>query len=616
MKRLESRALVAALVAAVSLLPGEQPTSADTATTHDWAVRALHIQANIDLEVPLWQTTWVGTHNSFGNPEDDKLKDYNQRDSIKNQLRAGVRELVFDVHYEDSALRLCHNNTNTRFCKNGVTGNRKFQRGLDDIKEWLNDGNSDQVVLLKLSLADSARRNINRVERKVEDHLGRYVFRTTSVSTRGDLDRNTGCTKLNTDIFKRTILNHGKNVLIVTSEGCISDGGFNELVFYAGDTMAQPSNPSEIPSDNGERRMYRVKDGATRDQELSNTDNLKIKTTTVDGWLDAGLNVFEMYGFDSIKGSVVNAEGYPATDEDKKWLVGVSAIPVGPKHLVWSWRNGQPDDAGDEDCAIVVKHQGVFRFSDMKCPSTYRYVCQSGTGQWKVTADKGPWQDGDAKCGSGWYFRAPTNKVELNALEAVISNPNEGSWINYTDQVHEGEWMVNTSRGELDAHAWSTTTVVGGPEGGWFDDVEQLVLDLYRKRKRYISKVEIAAGNRVDKVRITYSDGREVSHGSNDPKHVLTLRENEYLANAKVCIDTPDKKKKKKGKKKNNKRKSSERVFYLEFTTSQGRVIKGGKQEGDCTSYSESGREIFALRGRSGAEIDAISFYLRRHHDN
>ncbi|WP_428267266.1 jacalin-like lectin [Haliangium sp.] len=589
----------AACAAALTTLSSSNPVHADEG--REWAVRALKLQAHLGDDVPLSETIWVGTHNSFANPSDDNLMDYNQPVSLEEQLDTGVRHLVFDVHYEHDELRLCHNNTKYRACLDGATGNRKFARGLDDIAEWIREGNHHHVVLLKLSLADSARRNINKVQHKLENQLGRYIFPTTiAPSTHGDLNPDTGCTTLRPDLItKRRVLEAGKNVIVFVaeapnpdnpSEGCISDGGFNDLVFYGHLTVPQPSSPEELAAAaDGDQMLYRVKDGATRDHEFDDARDAKIKPTTVDDWLDAGLNIFEMYGFGAttarwqLKGIEPNTPG---------------EMPVVPEDMVWSWLESQPDDGasrnqGTEDCAAAAVPHGL---DDRVCSQVYHLACYGDDTGWVVTDHQGPWWDGFTHCPAGTRFRAPKNKQDLNQLYDAAPGLVR-VWVNYNDQLVEGEWVADVPSSNWQyQRRWSVTEIVGGSGGSWFSDFEQLVLDLYRPT-RYIAKLEIAAGNRVDKVRVTYSDGREVSHGSNDPNHTMTLDAQEYLGSVEVCV-----------KEKNG----SLRVFYLDFTTNRGRHLAGGSREGTCRTFAQDGREIFALRGRSGAEIDAISFYFRQ----
>lgn len=601
MKRLISRTLTTTWVTALAVLsPG-----AHAETLHEWAPRALRLQANLDIAAPLTKTTWVGTHNSFANPKDDNLLDYNQPYSLKEQLRAGVRELVFDVHYENDDILLCHNNTKHRLCMDGVTGNRKLVRALEDLKEWIREGNTEQVVLLKLSLADSARRNINKVETKLDNHLGPYIYQTKFAGqSYGNLNPSTGCTSLYRLMTKQDVLNKGKNVLIFTSEGCISDGGFNTLVFYENGEIQQPKKPSDISPDSRDAILSRVKDGATRDGQLGSGEDITLKAGAISNWLDAGLNIFEMYGFNAIA-------SYPAAQEsgvspssiETKWLLESGAQPPRGEHLVWSWMPARPNDkAGNKNCAIVSKEARYVdepRFSDMSCEGSYRFACQNNnSGAWSVSSGKGAWSDSAGKCPAGSSFRVPINKPELNQLWSAVAETGEPAWVNYTDQVSEGHWVANRSPAALDKLRWEESApVMGGTGGSAFDDVEQLIRDLYRSSKRDVSKIEIASGNRVDKVRLTYSDGTEVSHGSDDPKSTLILDRGEYIASAEVC---------------SGKHNGTNRIFYLKFTTSTKRTIQGGKSKGaTCKTFSSSGKELFALKGRAGTELDALSFYFR-----
>jgi len=551
---------------------------------NDWAKRALHIQANLDNRAPLARTTWVGTHNSFANPKDDSLLDYNQPMSLRAQFNAGAREVVFDIHYEGNAIRLCHNNTKYRLCWNGSTGNRKFYRGLDDIKGWIRDGNSDQVVLLKLSLANSARRNINKVENKIDGHVRDYVYRPDLTSYHGDLDSSTGCTQLDvTKLSKRDVLSAGKNIIIFTSESCISDSGFNDVVFYAGEAVNTKEIADLQSTEDKDVVLYRVKDGNTHLGILGSSGALKLGEKSVDDWLDAGLNIFEMYGF--------NATAVA-------WKVRNANSPLA-KHLVWSWNKGQPNnrsnEGNNENCAMVSKNSG---FNDAQCSGSRKFACYHRSDGWKITSSAGPWKHGFGKClAANAPFHAPINKPELNALQAKLERKGvDNVWINYTDLVIEGEWIANSaSMAELNSRYYYRSPARGGSGGSAFTDFEQLALDLYRTKRR-IAKVEISAGNRVDKLRFTYSDGREVSHGSKTPKKVLTLSASAHLTKAEVCV---------------KKYEGSDRVFYVKFTTNKGRTLSGGKREGSCQTASSSGKEIFGMHGRAGGAIDSLGFLFR-----
>ncbi|MCJ8272242.1 MAG: hypothetical protein MJK04_22935, partial [Psychrosphaera sp.] len=430
-------------------------------TKEEWGRRVLNLQANLDFEVPLAKTTWVGSHNSFANPQDDSLVDYNQAYSLKNQLRKGVRELVFDVHWELDKMMLCHNNNNTGVeCVDGVTGNRKLTKALDDIKEWLNeDQNLDQIVLLKLEMTDSARRHINKIEKKILGSMGSYVFRTDVMSTHGDLDNSTGCTALpSSTLTKKQVLDAGKNIIIFNTHDCISDGGFNNLAFYADNKQENGTSLDNVASVdilNGwnelakNTTMSRAKDAMTRDRYLSDADSVKMKPSNIEAWMKAGLNIFELYGFDA---------------NDSRWRKG-SETSVQAEDMVWSWSTGQPDNWQGADCAAI---NSAGKMDDASCHYTLHFACKpelavdpaADPNGWLVTSVTGSWQNGYDACESvDATFRAPTSLIELDALTTAIANAERSSavtWINYTDQKLEGQWLANKSSKWLYGRDWST----------------------------------------------------------------------------------------------------------------------------------------------------------------
>lgn len=422
-------------------------TSAVAESQVEWAERALTIQNSLDNDAPLAQSTWVGSHNSFGNADDDNLMDFNQSSSLKEQMDQGVRELVFDLHYDSSAIRMCHNNvTSYGECIDGITGNRKFYKGLDDIQEWIDDGNEDQVILLKLELASDAKNNINKVEKKIDGHIYDYVYRTELTDTHGDYGKD-GCTEIESaTLTKSKVLNAGKNIILFTSENCIGDNGFNDMTFYSGDNIDDENSVSKIESWSTSKKntvMSRNKDGTTRDGQLGNS-SANMHPSDAHDYMLAGLNIFELYGY--------GASG-------SSWKVN-GEYPIGPEDMVWSWSesNYEPNSTGN--CSQLSSSDD--RFVDTSCSGEFYAACRKlvesdgsrAINKWAITTQKTTLANAETLClqeNSGDYFFAtPRNAMELQELSSVRSEAalsSENIWLNY--QLTSGKWIADI--GEADA---------------------------------------------------------------------------------------------------------------------------------------------------------------------
>jgi Ricin-type beta-trefoil lectin domain/Jacalin-like lectin domain len=83
------------------------------------------------------------------------------------------------------------------------------------------------------------------------------------------------------------------------------------------------------------------------------------------------------------------------------------------------------------------------------------------------------------------------------------------------------------------------------------------------------------------------------SHGgSGGTAQTLTLGSGEYLNAVNLCIDQYQ---------------GHTRVFYISFTTSNGRSLSGGTTSSSCTTYAApSGWQIVGFHGRSGDEVDKL----------
>ena len=395
-------------------------------TQNEWSARALELQASIDLNAPFTQTTWVGTHNSTSNPEDDNMVDYNQKYSLKHQLEMGVRELVFDIHWDWGALRVCHNNvTKHAECSDGTTGNRKLKNALDDINDWIKDGHNDQVILLKLEFGSDVKENINKLEKKLEGQIGNNLYRPDDTNYLGDAGSN-DCTNLPANtLTKADILATGANVIAYTSNNCVSDGSFNRTTFYDHDSswVEDVNSASKLDEKWNVNKhlsvMARAKDGATQDGYLGD-DDVKMHENNIMEFMEAGLNIVEVYGFGG-------GDAWRHDGED----------PVGPEDVVWSWSESSYQPETSDNCAVLQSSDD--RMASNDCSGTFAVACRDTGGDylWAITPMAYELSIAEEACselGSEFSFASPMNAKDMKALRDArddAGQSNESIWVNY-----------------------------------------------------------------------------------------------------------------------------------------------------------------------------------------
>ncbi len=567
------------ILSVLILVIGPSASRADTGV--EWGKRALKIQNQIDFATPFHNTFWVGTHNSFNARDWGYTTDPNQKRKPQDQLESGAIELTYDIYWSAGEMKLCH----------GACGasDKTFRKGLDEIRDFL-DEHPEAVVMLKLEVTGSAiDGKWSKLENQLEGAIGARIY-TPEIA-----GLSTGCQTLNpSSITKQEILERGKNlIVIVTPEpkhGCPSDNGWNKLVFTGFklvDTSISPqttktaykfTHPKDAADcktkkEDGVWDMQRVHDGRTWNGVGSGDDVNALTPSSYEGYMQAGLNIFELFNF--------NGEG-----SNTKYPF------LKPQDLVWSFRSSEP--SGDGDCA-VAEHDG--RFNDVSCDGQRYFAClNQTTNTWKIAIEKQPFASGNSVCSRyGGTFAVPVNPYEADKLKTELAklSPDIDVWVNYQDLSIEGQWVANSS----DRLPYVRVDAAGGSGGGAFDDFGQMKVDLYRRTPRRVTAVILRSGARVDAVGLTYSDGKTISHGgSGGSERTLSLAANERVITYERCY-----------KKHNGK----DRIFYLKLVTDKGNTLSGGEHTGTCSSGTYSDEHLFGFIGRSGENVDALGFYFR-----
>lgn len=450
MKKITKKSKV--LGAAALLLLSTSAANLHAEDISAWGKRALKIQNKIDNDAPLTETSWLSTHNSMANNEDDDYWNiaWNQPYGLDNQMSRGVRALGLDVHYDSDALRVCHNN-GAMGCITGITGDRLFKYALADIADYISD-NPTEVILLKFEMDDSAggSTGLGLMADEISDQLGDILLRTDGdvITVHGDADGDDifGGTYLPTDtLTKSRVLAMGANVVIYTGSSTFRHAGLNDMLFYLSSSgyssIGSLSDMQNISDNNKRNKMYKSMDGSVK-SDAGSSGNNDIHPSDTQDWLAAGVNFLEVYGFN----------GSSAWDID-----GESA--VSSEDVVWSWdEDNREPDSGTSYARVSSSSD---RFRDASGSISYYAACRKlveGDGtraydDWIITSEKVTFDEAEEQCltdgGGEYFFATPRNKPELDVLINTrnINHSSEDLLLNY-EKDSDGVW--NADIGEAD----------------------------------------------------------------------------------------------------------------------------------------------------------------------
>ena len=140
---------------------------------------------------------------------------------------------------------------------------------------------------------------------------------------------------------------------------------------------------------------------------------------------------------------------------------------------------------------------------------------------------------------------------------------------------------------------------VGGTGGNRFTDFAALAGGQTRiiQANSVATALKIKAHDRVDSVQLTLSTGRLPEHGgSGGDEKTLNLGPGEYIESATVWVD---------------KFGGGDRLFAIQFTTSKGNVLEGGKQTGTRSNLQvPQGYQVVGFVGRSGSAVDQLGVIM------
>ncbi|MCL1127068.1 phosphatidylinositol-specific phospholipase C domain-containing protein [Shewanella surugensis] len=393
---------------------------------NQWEVKALKLQNHLDYQEPLSNSFIFGSHNSFNAKEYATAMRYldpNHKLSIYDQLDAGVRGIVLDVHKFDKAdsfwiwewdseLLLCHGQSNHSGCS---AYDRALIEGLAEIKSWLDENPNELIVV---TVEDQMENKHTQAAELFSGVLGDYIYRPTSG----------GCQELPWNMTKQDILDTGKQVLVQARFTCDSNNADWQAIVFEFDRKKGDvidARNGECPSFNqGSQWLLYAEDRAVAtnepDEELLHSDDLQ-------QLMACGVNLI---GLDMI--------GYASTNR----IEGA----------IWSWDDNEPNDyRNNEDCAESWENG---RINDVNCSNSKKVACKNEAGEWLITQEQVNWSEASALCeaevNGEYVFSVPANYIDNQSLIAAKELMRVTRvWLNYTDQLMEGYW---TSHGLTDTN--------------------------------------------------------------------------------------------------------------------------------------------------------------------
>lgn len=403
----KTRGALGLLSAGLVLLVGTSPALADSVDDYHNSGygRALQHQRQLNLDVPLAEQNFWGTHNTF-NSSAHGYPFPNQLLSVGAQLRLGAQFIEFDVHdmwnpvsgswpwesdYWEDTLYLCHG-----VCD--ITNDSTFSHGLGSwLRPFLQDPDyADQVLILYLEDHAESEEH-GKMAGELEDEIGPWIYESG------------GCQDIPSTLTPRDVLNAGKRVVIWADGGCSGNGHLRDMVFTGLGAVERHFESKPIGCD------FDSHDGCD-DIEPSEAGDL----------FESGANFM---AYDLIEVGEVDLEA-----------------------IAWSWAAGEPNNSGgQEDCAIQSAGSpnpwfDGDQWQDRRCDESHRVACQSWFDErWEVTSIAVPFHLAQRQCelelGWTYFFSAPINAQDNLLLSYVKDDAGASEiWVNASDHAMEGRW--------------------------------------------------------------------------------------------------------------------------------------------------------------------------------
>ncbi len=411
--------------------------------TYAWVEKVLPLQENIDLNVPLKDATFFGTHNSYNalayaNPV--RYIAPNQLLSITDQLNEGARLIELDLHWYQSwtdfkdHILLCHATTVGKLQHFGCSHfDRRFREGLQEIRDWLNQPqNKNQVLIVYLEQHIDG--HYSEAYNELNEYLGDKIYTPTMAETlENKLHHVIPLYQLPTTILtKNDVLQAGKNIIVVTK------GSF-------------PTTPPLV---------FSSSEGNLEDPLDAKIDDFRpypdCGTSTTFKGDKNHLSMWRFFGDQAWFDALADGKAYPVSVKD---LQQEMHCPINEPNVdmlaprdarllayIWSWAQSYP--LGDGQCSVFdpTKH-GIVNVACHVYGKKDGLACfDNANQQWQVMP--GVYSTFAAansvckKLGLDYHFAMPVNGSQMYQL-SLKANGFDRIWLNY---INNGQaWVANSN---------------------------------------------------------------------------------------------------------------------------------------------------------------------------
>lgn len=412
-----------------------------------WTAQALKLQRTIDLNAPLNEATFIGTHNSYNAKAYQiafvRYVDPNQWLSLYNQLEMGVRSIELDAHWTykknfSKDILLCHGLSNHVGCG---PFDREFEDGLKEVRDWLKN-NPNEVIIVYIE------RHLDghepRLAAELENYLGPYLYHPSAL--RPPHSPANSCVSLPGTLTKADVLKAGKQVIVIAKDCDGSNPRYEETnkfhQVWNNDVFAGMGDIPHEPYTFIDSKI----DDFTPFPDCGRTKIFFDDTRHLTAW-----RIFEDRTI--LSTTVESLKKLQAKDMKELMHCGINMptmdlLTANDDRMpaaVWSWSEHYPQ-ANHGQCAFYHRDEGL---QNGACEQNMDgFVCRDEkTRQLQVINHAGKWQEGENFCqlfaGKTWHFSTPINGLQMSylkdaATQAALANV----WVNYSADA-QNNWTVH-----------------------------------------------------------------------------------------------------------------------------------------------------------------------------